>query len=43
MKEIDSYIDLNSHIIDSIAISNLREGKPIIPLKIIQNELKLSL
>jgi len=42
-KDIEEFIELNSHIIDSIALENLQEDKPIIPLKIIQSELKLGL
>lgn len=34
---------MNSHIIDSIALSNLRPNKPVIPLKVIEVELKLSM
>ena len=39
-KELAAYIELNSHIIDSIALANLRPDKPVIPLKIIVQELK---
>lgn len=42
-KELAAYIELNSHIIDSIALANLRPDKPVIPLKIIVQELKLLL
>jgi len=42
-KELAAYIELNSHIIDSIALANLRPDKPVIPLKIIVQELKFLL
>jgi len=34
---------LNAHIIDNIALANLRPDKPVIPLSLLTYELKLSL
>jgi len=41
--ETEKFIDLNSQTIDGIALSNLSSDKPVIPLKILMQELKLSL
>jgi len=42
-KEIDTFIDLNSHVIDGIALMNLSSDKVVIPLKRIVQELKFVL
>ena len=42
-RDIDNFVELNSHIIDGIALQNLRPDKVVIPLKRIVQELKISL
>jgi hypothetical protein len=42
-KEVESYIELNSQVIDGIALAHLRSDKPVIPLKILLTEIQLNL
>lgn len=43
MKEVDDFIELNSQTIDNIALAHLSPARPVIPLKILVTELRVSL